>query len=250
MRRGLIIGTAVAAVVAAAAIWYVFIRDDAPPELSLEQAVEGITGTTSVAPSAGTSNPPTTTVSTSGPSNGAAAPDGLDGVWVIDEANTIVGYRIGEELSGIGTAEAVGRTSNVTGSMTLNGSVLEAVSIEVDMTSLRSDSNSRDDQLRNRGLETDAFPSASFVLTSPVDLGSVPADGTTVSATATGDLTLHGVTRSVEIALDGTLVEGTIAVVGSLEVALADFDIEPPVGFRVLTIEDQGVFEVQLAFTR
>lgn len=138
----------------------------------------------------------------------------------------------------------------MTGTLTLNGSVIESVAIEVDMTTLQSDSGSRDGQLRTRGLETDTFPTGTFVLTAPVDLGSVPAEGETVSATATGDLTLHGVTRSVEMPIEGTLANGQILVVGSLEVVLADYDIEPPVGLRILTIEDQGVFEVQLVFTR
>ena len=245
MRRGVLIGIGVVAVVAIVGFWYLFIRDDAPPELTLEDAVEDVAGTTTTAPDG--SLPPTTAPpATDGGSDNA----NLDGVWTVSQDNTIVGYRIGEELSGIGTTEAVGRTSEVTGSLTLNGSVVEAVSIEVDMTTLTSDSGSRDNQLRTRGLETDTFPSGTFVLLSPVDLGSVPAEGETVSATATGEFTIHGVTQTVELPIEGTLADGQILVVGSLDVALADYDIEPPVGFRVLTIEDTGVFEVQLVFTR
>jgi polyisoprenoid-binding protein YceI len=253
MKRSLLIAVLVGVAAVAVGGWYFFIRDDAPPELTLEDAVEGITSTTApdvttTQPSnPGASLPPTTTT----PATDAGAPDAaIDGTWTVDQANTIVGYRIGEELSGIGTTEAVGRTSDVTGSLTLNGTVIESVTIEVDMTTLQSDSGSRDDQLRTRGLETDAFPAATFELTDAFDLGSLPADGATVSAVAAGELTLHGVTQSVEIPLEGTRAEGRIVVVGSLDVALADYDIEKPVGFRVLTIEDVGVFEVQLAFTR
>ena len=250
MKRGIAIGLTAAVVVAAAGIWFVFFRDDAPPELSLDDAVAAITATTGAASGEGdstTTSPPVTDAPTN-----STPPDatGLDGSWTVDQANTTVGYRIGEELSGIGASEAVGRTSQVSGSLTLNGSVIEAVAIEVDMTTLESDSGSRDDQLRTRGLETSSFPTATFVLTNAVDLGVVPGEGETVSVVASGDLTLHGVTRSVEIPLDGTMVEGVIVVVGSLDIALADYDIEPPTGFRVLSIKDEGVFEVQLAFTR
>lgn len=243
MRRGVLIGIGVAVVVVAVGFWYLFIRDDAPPELTLEEAVADVAETTEAPTSEPAAEGATTTSS-------SAAPASLDGEWAISQENTIVGYRIGEEISGIGTVEAVGRTSEVTGTLTLNGSVLESVAIEVDMTTLQSDSGTRDNQLRTRGLETDTFPTGTFVLTAPVDLGSVPAEGETVSATATGDLTIHGVTQSVEMPIEGTLASGQILVVGSLEVVLADYDIEPPVGFRILTIEDQGVFEVQLAFTR
>lgn len=252
MRRGAAIGIAAAVVVLAVGAWYVFVRDDAPAELSLEGAVADVVGTTegSAASSTTAGTQPSSTVaasSTTTPPDAAAA---LDGTWTIDQANTVVGYRIGEELSGIGTTEAVGRTSDVTGALALSGTVIEAVDIEVDMTTLRSNSDSRDNQLRTRGLETDLFPVASFSLTEPIALGAEPAPGETINATASGDLTLHGVTRSVEVPLEGTIVDDTIVVVGSLEVLLADYDIDAPVGFRVLTIEEQGVFELQLAFTR
>ena len=247
MKRGLIIGIAIAVFAVAVGGWYFFIRDDAPEELSLEDAVSDIVGTTEAeGESSGTAAPATTAP----PSATTAAPAGLDGEWMIDTEFTIVGYRIGEELSGIGTTEAVGRTSDVTGSLTLNGSVIETVAIEVNMASLESDSGSRDDQLRSRGLETDTFPTASFVLAEPVDLGSVPAADETVSVIATGELTLHGVTQTVQIPLDGTLADGRIVVVGQLEIALADYAIDKPTGFRVLSIEDEGVFEVQLTFSR
>ena len=35
-------------------------------------------------------------------------------------------------------------------------------------------------------------------------------------------------------------------VVGSTEIVLADYDIEPPTGFRVLSIEEAGIMEFQL----
>lgn len=44
---------------------------------------------------------------------------------------------------------------------------------------------------------------AGFDLTQPIVLNGAPADGETVSATAVGDLTLHGLTRSISIPLQG-----------------------------------------------
>ena len=55
----------------------------------------------------------------------------------------------------------------------------------------------RDGQLGRQGVQTDQFPTATFVLTAPIDLGTIPAEGTPVDVTAVGDLTLHGVTKSV-----------------------------------------------------
>ena len=64
-----------------------------------------------------------------------------------------------------------------------------------------------------------------------------------------GELTLHGATRTVEIPIEGQLVDdGTIVVVGSLDITITDFDIVPPTGFSVLSIAETGIIELQLAF--
>ena len=69
-----------------------------------------------------------------------------------------------------------------------------------------------------------------------------------VEATATGDLTLHGVTREVEVPIQARWNGATIEVVSSFDVALVDHDIEAPVGFLVLSIADTGTVELQLLF--
>ena len=247
-RTSAIIAATVIVLAAAFGIWWVFLRSDAPPPVSLEEAVAGVTSTTAApasdpAPSTTTASDPTPTTTTS--------PTGLDGDWVIDTTASFAGYRVQEELASIGTTEAVGRTSVLVGGLTIDATAIIAVDVEVDMTTLQSDNSRRDGALRTRGLETDSFPTAAFSTTAPIDLGAAPAVGDTITTTATGDLTLHGVTRTVEIPIQGQLVDDdTIVVVGSLDVALADYDIEPPTGFSVLSIEDVGTIELQLAFTR
>ncbi|CAN5653296.1 hypothetical protein BH20CHL7_BH20CHL7_04090 [soil metagenome] len=53
--------------------------------------------------------------------------------------------------------------------------------------------------------------------------GGLPTD-----LTLTGDLTLHGVTRSVQIPVRAQLADGRIQVAGSLTFPLADFEIVAP----------------------
>ncbi|MEO5964381.1 MAG: YceI family protein [Candidatus Limnocylindrales bacterium] len=53
-----------------------------------------------------------------------------------------------------------------------------------------------------------------------------------VAVTATGDLTLHGVTKAVDIALQAKFQGGVMTVVGSLPIMFADYGIEPPPGDR------------------
>ena len=68
---------------------------------------------------------------------------------------------------------AVGRTIGVNGTMTIAGGQVTAVTIEADLTRLKSDQGRRDDYIRTRGLETNTYGTATFVLAEPIAL---PAD--------------------------------------------------------------------------
>ncbi len=126
--------------------------------------------------------------------NRRRAAAGLDGTWAVDSSigslddgtGTFVGYRVQEQLATVGAAEAVGRTSSVTGSLTIDGTSVSAAEFTADLTTLQSDEANRDRQLSRQALQTSQFPTATFTLTQPIDLGGVPADGQIVQATATG----------------------------------------------------------------
>lgn len=244
-KRNVLIGLVGAFVVLAAAVWFFFIRSDAPPPASLEEAVAAVTETT-----AAPSNEDTATTPAPEPTSPPAVAEGLDGTWVVDPGVSFAGYRIGEELASIGTTTAVGRSSGIDATLTFSGSSVTELAVTVDMTMLESDRSRRDSAMSTRGLETETFPTASFVLSEPIDLGSVPEEGGTIVATAVGDLTLHGVTNSISMPLEASLVDGTVVVVGSADVTLIDYDIEAPTGFSVVSINEVGTIEVLLAFVR
>ena len=66
-----------------------------------------------------------------------------------------------------------------------------------------------------------------------------------------GDLTLHGVTKPVEIPAQAQLVDGQIQVAGSVTFPLSDFAIVAPnVGGFIISIADQGALEFSVAFER
>jgi polyisoprenoid-binding protein YceI len=207
--------------------------------------------------------PPPASLASPSPAASAGASDArgdssAEGAWTIDAERgsladgtaTFAGYRIDEELGNVGTNTAVGRTQQVTGDMTVEDASISELSVEVDMTTLVSDDDRRDDQLAMRGLETRAFPTATFVLTEPIELDSEPPRGESVVADAIGELTLHGVTRAVTVPVEAVWNGDSIEAVASFEVALADFEIEPPTGFLVLSIADRGVVELHLLFRR
>ena len=197
-----------------------------------------------------------TTHQTQQQSTAAAEPGSLAslaGTWTLSErGESFVGYRIGEELANIGTATAVGRTSEIVATLQFDGAAITSVTIEADLRTLRSDQSFRDSALRTRGIETDTYPFATFTLTDPIPIADLPdADEPLSIDCVQGTLDLHGVTNDVCIALEGQLVDGElVVVVGSTEIALADYDIEKPTGFRVLSIEDIGLMEFQIVFER
>jgi hypothetical protein len=61
---------------------------------------------------------------------------------------------------------------------------------------------------------------------------------------------MHGVTRSVTVPVDTRRTDSEIEVVASFDVTLADYDIEAPVGFSVLSVADTGTGEMHLLFGR
>ena len=229
---------------AAFAGWWFLLRDDAPPEADIEAAGETLDEAA--------------TPGTGGGSSEATGDAGVDGTWTVDQSigsfadftSTWAGYRFDEELVSIGTNTAVGRTPDVTGTMTVADDAVTAVDVEVDLTTLDSDSDRRDGALRTRGLESDQFPTASFRLTEPVALPAGLADGERATASAAGELTIHGVTNETTVELQAELQGDAAAAVGSATVALADYGIDPPTGLSVLSISGDGTFEFQLFFSR
>ncbi len=158
-----------------------------------------------------------------------------------------------EELARIGATTAVGRTSALTASLEFDGAAIAAVTaVEADLTQLESDDSRRDRTLERQGVETNSFPTASFVLTvtEPIVLDAAPEEGVPIAATALGELTLHGVTRPVEVALEGQLVGGLVVVIGSTAIEFADYELEAPSAVIVLSIGDRSVMELQLIFER
>lgn len=239
-RKRIVIGAGAIAVllVVGFAGWWFVLRDDAPEEANIADAGQ--------------------TLDDANDGESAAGDGSVEGDWAVDTSlgsfddfsGTWAGYRVDEELQGIGATTAVGRTPDVTGTMTVEGEEVTAIDVEVDLTTLQSDSDLRDGQLAGRGLETDTFPTATFTLTSPVALPSGVDSGEETAAEVTGDLTIHGVTNEVTVSLDARLADGAAVVVGQAPVKLTDFDIEPPTGMRVLSIGDDATFEFQIFLSR
>ena len=218
-------------------VWW-FLRDDAPAEVSLDAAVDQATDDTT----AGTT----------------AVGSAIEGIWTIDTetgdfdfasaTGTFAGFRVEEELSSIGSNTAVGRTGDVTGTFAIEGTTVTGADFEVDLTTITTNQSLRDQRVQE-ALETGEFPTATFTLTEPLALGPGAADGDAVRVTAVGDLTIHGVTESVEFPLEAQLVDDTVVLVGSIDQTLTDYRLEAPTAPLVLSVSDDFTLELQFLLT-
>lgn len=175
----------------------------------------------------------------------APAGDPADGTWVVTEESAL-GYRVKENLFGVDT-EGVGRTNQITGSLTIDGTTVTTAAFTVDVASITSDDGRRDNQFRGRIMTVSEYPTATFVLTEPIELGVEPADGAEVTATATGELTLRGVTNTVTFDVTARQEGNRIGVLGEIPVVFADYGIANPSNPGVTT-EDHGLLEFVLVF--
>lgn len=239
-RRRLIIGLSAVAVIVvlAFAVPYVYVNyiaDDAPAPLALD--------TQSPKPSTNPSESPDPS-QPSTPVDTASA----DGAWAVG-AGSEAGYRVDEVLNGQDNT-VVGRTSDVSGEVVVaGGSVIEG-RVEVDMTTVTTDSGSRDSQFQGNIMNTAEFPTSQFVITAPVDLGALGDGSTPVTVTAPGELTIHGVTQPVEAELQVQVgADGTAQVAGSIPVTFEDYGVDAPdLGF--VKVEDAGLVEFLLDLQR
>ena len=207
------------------------------------------------APSALSLTPGTSSASASSSTGGAASPEAntavsgaVAGTWTVG-SGSVVGYRVNEVLLGQ-NATAVGRTTSVTGRLTIAGAAATAASFSVPMDSIHSDKSQRDAQFDGRIMDVAQYPTGTFTLTSPIDLGSLPAAGVIKSYTAHGKLTLHGSTRAVTFTLTAERKANQIEVAGDIPVLFSDYNIQNPSFVGFVTTQDHGLLEFLLVFDK
>lgn len=204
-----------------------FIEDDPPPRLSFESS-------------------PTSTTGPVG-EGAASAPLVLEGTWTVAPGSE-AGYRVDEVLFGQDT-EAVGRTAKVTGELRIGGDSVEDATFTVDMTSVESSEDRRDRQFHGRIMDTATHPTATFVLTKPVGIGTMPTGGEQITVPVTGDFTIRGVKNSVTFDLRARRNGSAFEVQGSIPVVFDDYGIPDP-SFGPATVKDNGEIEFLLSFQK
>jgi polyisoprenoid-binding protein YceI len=177
---------------------------------------------------------------------------GPEGAWVVAGNGTggFVGYRAAEILAFEfvrAPNDAVGRTTDVSGHLSIEDGRLTHAEVSARIEALQSDVDIRDSHISEfLGLRT--HPTATFTLGSPVALGA-PAEGAVVDVAATGQLSLLEVTRDVTFPLQARWSGDTIEVAGQLVINRGDYGMDIPqlLGFRV---SEEITIELSLVFVR
>jgi polyisoprenoid-binding protein YceI len=232
------------------AAYVLFLRGDEVAPLALPSTAP-VSSSDADPTAAGSSGAGTSLSPASGAAIDAAS---IPGTWTIG-ADSVVGYRVRERLASLSAdSDAVGRTSSITGTVTIAGSgstlTVAKADFSVDMTTLASDKQMRDNRLRSQGIETDTYKTSTFSLTQPVTLPAGATTGSAVDVTLHGDLTLHGVTKTVDIPAKAQLSGNVIQVQGSLGFPFSDYNIVAPNIGGFVTVQDNGSLEFLVNVTK
>jgi polyisoprenoid-binding protein YceI len=183
------------------------------------------------------------------PAAGVHAPAGpVDGTWRAGPGS-VAGFRVKESLLGF-SDDAVGRTNAVTGTVSVSGDQVTAAAFRVDLTTVKINGKTRQPQFVT-SLDTRHHPTATFTLTRPVTLGSGFTSGATITATAVGRLTMHGVSRVATFTFRSHRDGSTLRAAGSIPIAFSGWGIKGPKGYGIFgSLAKHGVAEFLLVLQR
>jgi len=190
------------------------------------------------------------------PSTAAQAPAAAQSGPVLLEvaAGTRAAYRVQEQFVGINFPnDASGSTEAVTGSLRIapDGSIDSAQSkLSIDLRTLKSDQDMRDNFIRTRTLETDKFPMVEFVPRRIQGVPSpIPANGQ-AGFQMTGDMTVRGVTA--EVTWNGIVTFSAQQLAGraTTNFDFAKFGLTKPAIGRLMSVDDKITLELEFRMKR
>jgi len=151
----------------------------------------------------------------------------LDGTWAVS-AGSVAGFRVPETAFGMSN-DTVGRTTAVGGTVVISGDQVTSATFRIDLAALKV--NGKPQPQVAKSLDTRTFPDATFTLAKPAGLGSSFASGATVNRTATGRLTMNGVTRLVTATVSACRDGSALEAAGSIPVTCSAWGIKGPAGY-------------------
>jgi polyisoprenoid-binding protein YceI len=169
--------------------------------------------------------------------------------WTVDAASRAT-IRVREQLVRLPAPnDAIITIAGAQGSFTLNpdGTFAMGSKISVDMNTITTDDRQRTDSIRRDPLEVTRFRTSELVPKTATGLTLPLARSGDFTFQLTGDLTLHGVTKSVTFDVKAMRTNGTLTATATANPSwkFGDFGMRPPSSFSVVSIID----EIRMEFT-
>lgn len=177
-----------------------------------------------------------------------AATTDANGSWSIiggdNSQNTSVGFTFDEVLPGSKRTTSAS-THQVTGELKVADNKLTSASVVVDMTTLTSDIQRRDINVRRNIISTDDYPEAKFELSKPIDISHIPDSGEWTSVDIPGRMTIRGVTNDVTVTMKVARTEDLVLLSGNLPINRLDYNVRLP-QFVAATIQENGELNLRI----
>jgi polyisoprenoid-binding protein YceI len=228
----------------------VFVKVPVPSRVAavalLIVAVSACGGVAAPSPSA----PVVTSGPTASPATATTAPQANAITWNVDPSSKAK-VKVREQLVRLPSPiDALIDIGGAQGAFTLNpdGTFSSNSKISVDMTTVTTDDRQRTESIRRDPLEVTRFRTAELVPKTTIGLSlPLPSSGE-FTFKLIGDLTLHGVTKTVTFDVRATRADGklTATATASPSWKFGDFGMQPPTSFSVLSIVDEIRMEFAL----
>jgi polyisoprenoid-binding protein YceI len=157
--------------------------------------------------------------------------------------------RVREQVASIpAPGEAVLTTGAFSGDLVLlaDGSFAKGSLVAVELDTLRSDNDLRDEWIKINTLQTRRFPRAEFDVARVTDVPlPLPADGEW-TARLIGTMRIHGVERELAWELRTTRAAGEMRVRGSTTFHFGDYGMDVPANRLVLSVVDLVSLEIDV----
>jgi polyisoprenoid-binding protein YceI len=161
---------------------------------------------------------------------------------VVAPTGNEVRYRIREQLVRLPLPnDAIGKTASVSGGITLDkdGRIIPAESkFVVDVSTLTSDREMRDNYVRRRILETDQYSTVEFTPTGVVGLPKTLPTSGTHTFDVVGNMTVHGVTKPTTWKVTGKALGGGVSGTATTSFTFAEFNLSQPRVPVLISVQD------------
>ncbi len=149
-----------------------------------------------------------------------------------------------------GLTDVVGSTQAIEGQLELNlddlSAPLGANHFTVDMTTLKTDQDRRDNWIRKNGPDFNSYPTAEFTATGVAGMPESYTPGEEIEFQLSGDLTIREVTQPVTFDVNASIDGDTLSGVATARLLMSDFGIDPPNFANTLTVDDEFGLEITL----